>query len=46
MEMVLDIPDRDCVFHQGRLLAEGTPAEITRNPAVQDAYLGVEHAAG
>jgi branched-chain amino acid transport system ATP-binding protein len=46
MEMVLDIADRVCVFHQGRLLAEGTPAEITRNPAVQDAYLGVEHAAG
>jgi branched-chain amino acid transport system ATP-binding protein len=45
MDLVLDIADRICVFHQGRLLVEGTPAEITRDPLVQDAYLGVEHAA-
>jgi ABC-type branched-subunit amino acid transport system ATPase component len=28
------------VLHEGRLLAEGTPAEIQRNSFVQDAYLG------
>ena len=44
MEVVLDLADTISVFHQGRLLAEGTPREITGNPAVQEAYLGVEHA--
>jgi len=45
MEVVLGLADRICVFHQGRLLAEGTPAEVTKNPLVQEAYLGVEHVA-
>jgi branched-chain amino acid transport system ATP-binding protein len=44
MELVLGIADSISVFHQGRLLAQGTPGEITRNVAVQEAYLGVEHA--
>jgi branched-chain amino acid transport system ATP-binding protein len=44
MELVLGIADTISVFHQGRLLAEGTPREITQNAAVQEAYLGVEHA--
>lgn len=46
MEMVLEIADTISVFHQGRLLAEGTPKEITANRAVQEAYLGAEHAEG
>jgi ABC-type branched-subunit amino acid transport system ATPase component len=28
------------VMHQGRVLAEGTPAEISANTEVQSAYLG------
>jgi ABC-type branched-subunit amino acid transport system ATPase component len=28
------------VLYHGAVLAEGQPAEITRNPAVVDAYLG------
>ena len=44
MEVVLDLADTISVFHQGRLLAEGTSREITGNPAVQEAYLGVAHA--
>ena len=40
MSVVMSLSDRISVMHQGRLLAEGTPAEITANPVVQQAYLG------
>jgi branched-chain amino acid transport system ATP-binding protein len=36
----MNVSDRISVMHQGHLLAEGTPAEIRANPAVQSAYLG------
>jgi branched-chain amino acid transport system ATP-binding protein len=40
MSVVMNISNRITVMHQGRVLAEGTPAEIAANPEVQSAYLG------
>ncbi len=40
MDMVNDISDWVIVMAEGRLIAEGTPDDISSNPAVIDAYLG------
>ena len=40
MEVVFSISQRIMVLHQGRLIAEGTPEEVRRNPEVQKVYLG------
>jgi branched-chain amino acid transport system ATP-binding protein len=40
MEVVFSIADEIIVMAQGALLARGTPAEISRDANVQEAYLG------
>jgi branched-chain amino acid transport system ATP-binding protein len=40
MRVIFHLADRITVLDQGSLLAEGTPAEIASNEAVQAAYLG------
>jgi branched-chain amino acid transport system ATP-binding protein len=40
MDIIMNVSDRISVMHFGSLIAEGTPAEIQRNPEVRRAYLG------
>jgi branched-chain amino acid transport system ATP-binding protein len=39
MQVVMELAQRITVLHYGRILAEGTPAEIQHNPRVQEVYL-------
>jgi branched-chain amino acid transport system ATP-binding protein len=43
MHMVRHISDWVIVMAEGKIVAEGPPAEVMRNPAVIDAYLGAHH---
>ena len=40
MKLVMGISDHVVVINQGSPLAAGTPAEVSRNPDVINAYLG------
>ena len=43
MGVVMDLSDRVAVMDYGRLIGDGTPAEVRGNQDVIDAYLGVAH---
>ncbi len=42
MDVVRELSDRIIVLHNGRLAADGPPAEVLASPVVQQAYLGIE----
>jgi branched-chain amino acid transport system ATP-binding protein len=43
MNMVRHIADWVVVMAEGKIVAEGPPTEVMKNPAVIDAYLGAHH---
>ncbi len=44
MKAIMGISDRIVVLHLGRLICEGKPEEVVKNPAVIEAYLGSKYA--
>ena len=44
MDVVRSLADRIIVLHNGRLMADGPPAEVIASPIVREAYLGASAA--
>jgi branched-chain amino acid transport system ATP-binding protein len=43
MQAIMTVSDRILVLHHGEPIAEGTPATVSRDPAVLAAYLGQDY---
>jgi branched-chain amino acid transport system ATP-binding protein len=44
LSIVADLSDQITVLARGEILAEGSYQEVSTNPAVLEAYMGVGHA--
>ncbi|HEX4111006.1 MAG TPA: ABC transporter ATP-binding protein, partial [Stellaceae bacterium] len=43
LSVVADLSHRITVMQRGEILADGTYAEVAKNPAVIEAYMGTGH---
>jgi ABC-type branched-subunit amino acid transport system ATPase component len=42
MRLVMSISKRVIVMHEGKIIAQGRPEEVSNNPQVIQAYLGIK----